>query len=45
MEDGIITKGELMGKIERMRGKMGRFVFISSANRHFQDRMVGDEYS
>jgi len=31
MEDGIITKGELMGKIERMRWKMGRFVFISSA--------------
>jgi len=30
MEDGIITKGELMGKIERMRWKMGRFVSISS---------------
>jgi len=42
MEDGIITKGELMGKIERMRWKMGRSAFISSASTHLETSRTED---
>ena len=39
------TKEEMVGNVEKMRQKMGRYVFISIAIHQFRARVVGIEYS